>query len=174
MRTLWGWVFAPIGFLLVLASASVAILTAADVLDSDVWLDSASFELWIDRETPPQAATDEFRIPSPGGDRELVIARRGLLSFAVVRRPGEALDDKAHYGVSVVWNGVREDLPIEIAWMAEDLVRFTYCDPVPNWTSLELHSTAGEVHAEYVRAEGCTPPPPEEPEPSYEEIIITG
>lgn len=155
MGALWKWVFAPIGFLLAVISLAVTGLTLAGVIETDIFLDEETFEIWIDKTTPQLPITAELRVPSPSGEKELIVAKRDSFAIIGIAAAGEPIDTQGYYSPLVKWDGDPQALPVDVAWRTEEVIRFTYCDPTPLWITLKPKSTIGTVYAEYVREEEC-------------------
>ncbi|MEM1380871.1 MAG: hypothetical protein AAGH41_09625 [Pseudomonadota bacterium] len=151
-RFLWDKLLPTIGLLASLFGLVVGLF----------WLDW-EYGLWTDYESviqPPELAALE-RLPSPFGPYDLLIyAFEGSsMAYAIVVSEGDPPPDQ--WG-PISWFQWRHDngrspLPVQITWLAEDLVQFSYCGSVISARNT-IPSRVGYFDAAFVREEGCSVP----------------
>lgn len=151
---LWGTFLPVVGLLTVLALPFIAL-----------WLWWWNYGMYLsdyDDAVPDSewAFVAEKRIASPDGSKELVIfipPYGDTLAESRVVSAGAPLQRRFFaQGLTFDWrhDGGTGPLPIDIAWVSEDLIRVTYCG-THLWVSSGLATDVGYVDVELVRSEGC-------------------
>jgi len=150
LRFLWGTFLPSVGLLTIIVGPATA---------AWIWWDWHGQYLG-DRDDYriDWGVTAERRIPSPDGRKDLVIYSLNGATRAQAQIVLSGTEVVIAYSPSLSFEWLHgdgaNDLPVDIAWVRDDLIRVVYCG-IPISGQNSIANSLGYVDVEWVRKEGC-------------------